>query len=134
MEPEDGLLYRILDAARNVHWSLGPGFVEGVYGRALTVELRNSGFRVDREKVIKVWYGASLVGKHRLDLVVDQSVIIELKASRTIIPVHIAQMNSYLHASDYPWGLLLNFGTTELQWEIVRSGRGVEGTQERFTP
>ena len=134
MDPEDRLSYRILDAARNVHWSLGPGFVEGIYGRALTVELRNSGFRVDREKALKVWYGASLVGKHRLDLVVDQSVIIELKASRTIIPVHIAQMNSYLHASDYPWGLLLNFGTTELQWEIVRSGRGVEGTQERFTP
>jgi GxxExxY protein len=122
MDPEDRLSYRILDAARNVHLSLGPGFVEGIYGRALTVELRNSGFQVDREKVIKVWYAASLVGKHRLDLVVDQSVIIELKASRTIIPVHIAQMNSYLHASDYRWGLLLNFGTTELQWEIVRLG------------
>ena len=121
MDSEDHLLYRILGAARAVHTALGPGFIESIYGRALTVELRNNGFHVDREKAIKVWYGICLVGKHRFDLVVDQSVIIELKASRSIIPVHIAQMNSYLHASDYPFGLILNFGTTELQWEFLRS-------------
>ena len=120
MDPDDRLIYRILEAARLVHDTLGAGFIEGVYGRALTVELKNRDFRVDREKTIKIWYGPSLVGKHRLDLVVDESVIIELKANRGIIPVHVAQMRSYLHASSYPLGLLLNFGTTELEWEIVR--------------
>jgi GxxExxY protein len=120
VEVDDGLVYRILDAARMVHTSLGPGFIEGIYGRALTVELRNREFRIDREKAIKIWYGASLVGKHRLDILVNDSVIIELKASRSIIPVHIAQMQSYLHASSYEYGLVLNFGTAELQWEIVR--------------
>ncbi len=120
VDSEDQLLYRILAAARLVHSTLGPGFMESIYGRALGVELRNSGLQIDREKTIRIWYGPCLVGKHRLDLLVGRSVIIELKANRGIIPIHIAQMNSYLHASSYPVGLLLNFGTTELQWEVVR--------------
>jgi GxxExxY protein len=120
VDSEDRLLYRILEAARIVLATLGPGFIESIYGRALTVELKKNGFEVDREKAIKIWYGPSLVGKHRLDLLVDRSVIVELKSNRGIIPVHIAQMHSYLHASNLLFGLLLNFGTTELQWEIVR--------------
>ena len=121
MDSEDCLLYRILEASRAVHSALGPGFIESIYLRALTVELKNRGFHVDREKGIKIWYGPSLVGQHRLDLLIDHSVIIELKASRCIIPLHIAQMKSYLHASNYRLGLLLNFGATDLEWEIVRS-------------
>jgi GxxExxY protein len=117
---EDCVVYRILEAARTVHATLGPGFIESIYGRALRAELKGSGFQVDREKAIKIWYGRCLVGKHRLDLVVDQSVIIELKANRGIIPIHVAQLRSYLHASDYPLGLILNFGLTELQWERIQ--------------
>jgi GxxExxY protein len=121
VESQDRVVYRVLEAARNVHDTLGPGFIESIYTRALTIELRNKGFHVDREKSIKVWYGAALVGKHRLDLVVDQFLIIELKASRSLVPVNSAQLRSYLYASDYPLGLLLNFGTTELQWEIIQT-------------
>ena len=121
MDSDDYLVSRILEAARLVHTALGPGFIEGIYTRALCVELTRSGFQVDREKAIRIWYGSRLVGKHRLDLLVDSSVIIELKANRGIIPIHIAQMRSYLHASDYPLGLVLNFGVTELQWELMRS-------------
>ena len=124
MDDQDRLVYRILEAARSVHSALGPGFVEGIYCRALSAELKASGFKVDRERAIKIWYGLHLVGKHRLDLVVDSSVIVELKAGRCIIPVHLAQMNSYIHATNFPLGLLLNFGTTELQWEVVRSRDG----------
>src|SRR5215468_401800 len=120
MDAGERLVYGILEAARVVHGTLGPGFIEGIYGRALLVELKNNGFHVDREKLIKIWYGRSLAGRHRLDLLVDQSIIIELKANRGIIPVHLAQMISYLHATGYPLGLLLNFGGTELQREIVR--------------
>ncbi len=116
---DDQLLYRILDAARSVHTTLGPGFIESVYARALAVELKSRDLEVDRERTIKIWYGLALVGKHRFDLIVNHSVIVELKASRGIVPVHIAQMRSYLHASSLNFGLLLNFGTTELQWEIV---------------
>jgi len=121
---DDDVVYRILDAARVVHATLGPGFVESIYGRALTRELKGNGFQVDREKTIKIWYGSLIVGKHRLDLLVEETVIIELKASRSLIPVPIAQMRSYLHASEYRFGLLLNFGTTDLQWELVREEGG----------
>ena len=120
-------MYRILQAARAAHSALGPGFIESVYGRALAAELKGYGFQVERERTIKIWYGSCLAGKHRLDLVVDNSVIIELKASRCIIPVHVAQMNSYIHASNYALGLVLNFGTTELQWEVVRSRESFHG-------
>ena len=126
MDSEDHLPYGILEAARVVHNVLGPGFVESIYGRALTFELKRNGFHVDREKAIKIWYGLFLVGKHRLDLLVNHSVVIELKAGRCIVPIHIAQMRSYLHASSYAFGLLLNFGTTDLQWEMIRSSVDIE--------
>ena len=124
MEVGDQVVYRILKAARLVHTALGPGFVEKIYARALIAELMDDGFQVEREKTIKIWYGPRLVGKHRLDLVVDNTVIIELKANHAIIPLHTAQMKSYLHATAFPSGLLLNFGTTELQWELIRSEAG----------
>jgi GxxExxY protein len=118
-DQRDLLVYRVLDAAHVVHNTLGPGFIESIYSKALALELRRREFHVDRERTIKVWYGPSLVGKHRFDLIVNHIVIIELKASRCIAPIHILQMRSYLHASSLAFGILLNFGTTELQWEVV---------------
>ena len=120
MDSEDQTLFRILEAARKVHATLRTGFIESIYTRSLIAELTDTGFQVDREKTIKIWYGLRLVGKQRLDLVVDSSVIIELKANRGLIPVNTAQMNSYLHATAFPFGLLLNFGTSELQRELIR--------------
>jgi GxxExxY protein len=120
-------VYGILQAARAVHCALGPGFIESIYGRGFGLGIEREWVQVERERPIKIWYGLCLVGKHRLDLVVDDLVIIELKASRCIIPVHVAQMNSYIHASNYGLGLVLNFGTTELQWEVVRSGESSPG-------
>lgn len=121
MEQDDQAVFRILKAARAVHTALGPGFIESIYVRALIAELTADGFQVHREKTIKIWYGKHLVGKHRLDLLVDSTVIVELKANHGIMPLHIAQMKSYLHASRLPFGLLLNFGATDLQWELISS-------------
>jgi GxxExxY protein len=89
MQPDDQVVFRILRAARKVHATLGPGFIESIYSRALVAELKEDGFQIDREKTIRIWYGLRLVGKHRLDLLVNNAVIIELKANRSIIPVHI---------------------------------------------
>ena len=119
MSTDDRVVYRIVAAARAVHGALGPGFMESIYGRALSMELKDGGFRVEREKTMRVWYKSAPVGKHRLDLLIDGAVIVELKANRGIIPVHVSQMRSYLHASMVPFGLLLNFGTTELEWEVI---------------
>ena len=120
------LIREILHAAQSVHSALGCGFIEGVYGRALLLELKKTDFRIEREKLIKIWYGSQIVGKHFLDLVVEETIIIELKAARAIIPVHAAQMKSYLQATGYPTGLILNFGMPELQWELLQSERPAE--------
>ena len=119
--PTEELAHGIVQAARTVHSELGAGFIENIYGRALVHELKKRGFEIEREKTIKIWYGPNVVGKHRFDLVVGRAVIVELKASRGIIKVHLAQMNSYLHASDYPVGLILNFGMPELEYELLTS-------------
>ncbi|HYR88909.1 MAG TPA: GxxExxY protein [Terriglobia bacterium] len=121
MQPYEPLVFRIVEAARAVHQALGPGFIESIYSRALIAELKNNGFQVEREKPIKIWYASSVVGKHLLDVVVDGTVIVELKANRGIIQIHMAQMNSYLHATDYAVGIILNFGMPELEFELIES-------------
>jgi GxxExxY protein len=121
MEENDNPAYRIVEAARQVHQTLGPGFLENIYGRALILELRSRGLSFEREKQIKIWYGVQLVGKHRLDLVVDASVVVELKANRGIVAAHQAQMRSYLQATGHPYGLIINFGMPELEWELIQA-------------
>jgi GxxExxY protein len=127
--PTEAVAHAIVHAARAVHSELGPGFVESIYGRALVTELRRQGLEIEREKVIKIWYRSNIVGKHRLDLVVGSTAIVELKSTRGIVQVHMAQMNSYLHATDYPLGLILNFGMPELEYELVISGRRIAERQ-----
>jgi GxxExxY protein len=119
----DHLINDILDAALAVHSCLGCGFIESIYGRALATELRQHDLQIEREKLIKIRYGSHVVGKHFLDLVVNETVIVELKAARGIIPVHTAQLRSYLHATGYSAGLILNFGRPELQWEHLSEYR-----------
>ncbi len=117
---DTGALFRqIVEAATCVHKALGPGFLENIYVRALLAELRSRGLSTERERQIKILYGPVVVGKHSLDLVVERTAIVELKANHGLIPVHVAQLRSYLQATDYPFGLLLNFGTAQLQWEVL---------------
>ena len=113
------MLREIIEAATCVHKTLGPGFLESIYSRALLSELRCRGLSIEREKQIRILYGSQVVGKHNLDLVVEGIAIVELKANQGLIPVHIAQLRSYLQATEYPFGLLLNFGTAALQWESL---------------
>jgi GxxExxY protein len=113
------LLRQIVEAAVRVHDTLGPGFLESIYSRALLAELRSHGFSIERERQIKIFYGSQVVGKHSLDLVVEKTAVVELKANLGLVPVHVAQLRSYLQATKYPFGVLLNFGTAELQWESL---------------
>jgi len=116
---DEQLAYEILNAARSVHTGLGPGFVETVYSKAFAIELRNRGLVTEREKIIRVFYASSVVGRHYLDLVVEGRAIIELKATRSIVPVFEAQMRSYLSATEYQFGLIINFGVRDLVWKEV---------------
>jgi len=115
----DTILREILDAAGRVHETLGPGFLEGVYARALLSELRSRGLAIERERQVKIWYGPLVVGKHSLDLIVERSVVVELKANRGLAAIHAAQLQSYLQATDCSRGVLLNFGTPALQWDVL---------------
>lgn len=116
---DDELIHRIIQAARDVHQSLGTGFVEPIYSKAFGLEVRSRGISVEREKPIRIFYQSCVVGRHFLDFVIEGRIIVELKANRGIVPVHHAQVRSYLAASEYSMGLIINFGLADLQWERV---------------
>ena len=89
---------------------LGYGFLESVYHQAMFIQLREMGLRVESQFGIDVLYKTHTIGRFYADFVVENLVIIELKAVSDIIPAHKAQLLNYLRASDYEVGLLLNFG------------------------
>ncbi len=109
MLKEEALTYRIRGAVFEVSKQLGPGFLESVYQRALAIELRANGLGVDTEKPVNIYYKQHLVGEHRLDLVVENSVVLELKAQSQLPPSAEPQLINYLRATGLPVGLLINF-------------------------
>lgn len=101
---------KIIRAYYTVYNQLGYGFLEKVYENALIIEIRKDELFVERQKPISVYYDDTIVGEYYADLVVDNSVIIELKAAEGIVPEHEAQLLNYLKATKIEVGLLLNFG------------------------
>jgi GxxExxY protein len=99
----------LLDAAIEVHRHLGPGFLERIYEEALCHELALRGIPFDRQKPIQVLYKGVSVGEQRIDLLVGEMVIAEIKAVETILPIHDAQLLSYLKATSLRLGLIINF-------------------------
>ncbi len=110
----DSLTERIIGAAFAVSNALGHGFLEIVYRNALFEELVASNLAVAKEKFFPVHYRGKQMGLYTADLVVEDAVIIELKAVETLIQAHTAQLLNYLKASGLPVGLLLNFGKPKL--------------------
>jgi len=111
----------IIGAAIEVHRQLGPGFLESVYENALAVELRGRGIPFVRQLTVDVLYCDVEVGWHRLDLLVADEIVVELKAVKRLQPVHFAVVRSYLCAADRIHGLLLNFAGTTLEARRVFS-------------
>jgi GxxExxY protein len=106
-----GLTDVVIGAFYDVYNELGHGFLESVYREAMIVALTQKGLLVEREKSVQVRFRGEVVGLFRTDLVVDNSVIVELKCARTIDSNHEAQLLNYMKATQYEVGLLLNFGT-----------------------
>ncbi len=104
------LTEKILGAFYAVYTALGYGFLEKVYVKALIIELTNRGMIVNDEFPIKVYYAGQLVGEYFADLVVNDLVILEIKATKALATEHEAQLLNYLKATPYEVGLLLNFG------------------------
>jgi GxxExxY protein len=102
---------KIIQAFYRVYNELGFGFLENVYQNALYFELLSNGFKVEAQKAIDVYYQTQLVGKYKADLVVNDLIILELKAVDYLVKEHELQLINYLKATDKEVGLLLNFGT-----------------------
>jgi len=106
---------RIIGAAIEVHRELGPGFLEAIYEEALKIELSEQSMRYDSQKEIKVEYLGVEIGVHRLDLLVEKKIIVELKAVKELTDIHFAQLRSYLKAAGLKVGSLLNFAKPTLE-------------------
>ncbi len=99
----------VIGAALEVHRVLGPGFLESVYEEAMSIEFGLRGIPFERQKPISVSYKGRPVGEGRLDFFVQNSLIVELKAADKLLPIHQAQLMSYLKAARCRLGLLINF-------------------------
>ena len=119
------LIYRelsgaILGAFYSVHSELGFGFLEAVYSNALTLVLRGAGVRVDRQVPFEIRFRGSTIGLYRADLVVESSIILEVKSVQAIVDEHTAQLLNYLRAYGLRLGLLLNFGERAQFRRLIR--------------
>jgi GxxExxY protein len=116
----DELAHGVIGAAIEVHRVLGPGFLECVYEEALCVELRLRGIPYQRQRPVKVEYKGEYVGEGRIDLLIDDRLIVELKAVRAIPAIDKARVISYLKATDRHLALMINFHVPVLRDGIQR--------------
>ena len=110
----EALSGKILEAAVAVHKALGPGFLESVYQKAMEVALRHRRLPFQEQKEIQVFFEEEDVGLHKLDLVVGDEIVVELRAVKALEDIHYAQVMSYLKATGLHVGLLLNFNSPKL--------------------
>jgi GxxExxY protein len=101
---------KVIKCFYNVYDELGGGFLESVYEKSLMIELEDMGIAVENQKSIDVYYKKKLVGDFRADIVVEEKILIEIKAVNRLLPLHEAQLLNYLKATGTRIGLLVNFG------------------------
>ena len=116
---KDELTYKIIGCAMQVHNTLGNGFQEVIYQRCLAKELRNARLNFEREVDQKLYCKGIEVGTRRADFVIENKLIVELKALVDLGDVHLAQTKNYVVAYNFEKGLLINFGALSLQYKLV---------------
>ena len=107
------LIHRILQCAYNVRTQLCPGFLEEIYKKALLIELSEAGIEYEHEVPFCIYYKGHAIGQYRADLVVANQIIIEIKATSSLVVANEIQLVNYLTATGLDTGLLINFGNTE---------------------
>ena len=110
----ESLTHKIIGCAIEVHRELGPGFLESIYEAAMTIALREAGVSFDTQLPTPVHFRGQPVGDHRIDLLVEKQIVVELKATKALEDIHFSQVRSYLKACRLKHGLLLNFATIPL--------------------
>ena len=113
------LSYRIVGCAQKVHRTLGPGFPESVYHKAICYELMDVGLPFESEKAADVFYADKLCGQFRMDILVSNTIVLELKALAKLTDEHTAQALSYLKATGLQLAILINFGAARLDTKRV---------------
>lgn len=125
MEDVEELAATVVDAAFHLHCALGPGLLESVYESVLARSLDKRGLRVERQKAVTFEYdGMRFVGGMRVDLLVNGSLVVEVKATEKIAPVHLKQVLTYLRLLDLPLGFLVNFGSATFKEGCRRIANG----------
>lgn len=113
------LTHKIIGCAMTVHSTLGNGFQEVIYQRALAIEMEINGLSFEREKEMGIFYREKHIGTRRVDFFVEQKVMVEIKAVEKLEDVHKAQAINYCEAYNIPDGLLINFGAKSLDFKRV---------------
>lgn len=111
----------IMHCCFEVMKELGPGFFERIYKNALLIAMKQKGLQVEVEQPYEVSFRGSVIGRYSADLVVEKSVIVELKCCESLIREHQAQLFNYLKASGLPVGLLVNFQRWKLEWKRLQA-------------
>jgi GxxExxY protein len=120
----------VIGCAMEVHRTLGPGFQEYVYQRALEIELNKRKIKNAPEFEIKIRYKGEYISLRRVDFLVNDIITIEIKAKAELDDVHLAQAINYLEASHYPIGLLINFGAKSLQFKRLYNKKSPENQNQ----
>ena len=123
MEYEE-ITHKIIGAAYKVFGQLGFGFLESVYRKAMVIELGKTGLKVEEEKPIQVYYDDHVVGDFKVDLFVEEAVVVELKSVQNMVKEHEVQLVNYLNALKKEIGLLINFGPSGV--EVRRKYRQIQ--------
>lgn len=124
---ENDISYRIIGCAIKVHKTLGPGLLESAYQECLAYELQKDGLLVEKEKPMPLIYeDVRMDVGYRIDLLIDNKVVIELKSVESLTDVHRAQVITYLKLGDYKLGLLINFNVAILKQGIERIANGIK--------
>jgi GxxExxY protein len=108
------LTEKVIGACIAVHRAKGPGFLESIYENSLKIEFRKRGIKAEFQKEVDIFYDEEWVGTHKLDILVNDELVVELKAVKALEDIHFAQVRSYLRATDLKHGVLINFGTLTL--------------------
>jgi GxxExxY protein len=120
-DPHDNVISEgIIGCAIEVHRAFGPGLFESVYESALCIELHHAGRQFERQLAVPLYYKGVLLSEHRIDLVVDTRVVVEIKTVSRFEPVHTAQVMTYLRVMNLRLGLLINFNVAVLRDGIRR--------------
>jgi len=114
---------KIIGSSMRVHAALGNGFQEVIYQRALEIEMQETGLRFVRELNMPVYFKGRSIGERRVDFFVEEKIMVELKAIIQLENVHLAQAKNYLEAYNMQVGLLINFGSTSLQFKRIENSK-----------